>query len=543
MTAAEAEFDYVIIGAGSAGSVVANRLSADPQLRVLVLETGPDERVIHSRAPGAFVGLFGTDRTFPYVSDPEPAAAGRRIHVPQGRMPGGGSAINGMIYIRGDARDYDDWSAAGCTGWSYDEVLPYFRRSEQNVRLADGFHGVDGPLGVTDVPHRHAVSTGFVRAAQQAGLAYNHDFNGASQLGVGFFQVTQRDGERESTAAAFLRPALRARQNLALELNADVERIAVADGRANGVFWRRGGALRSATARRGVILSAGAIGSPRLLLLSGIGPAAQLAEWGIPVVHDLAGVGRNYQDHLQIPNYYSTREPISLLGQDKGLNAVRHLAQWALFRTGLLTSNVGEAGAFADTDGDGRADIQLHAFPVMVPDHERAPPPGHGITISPCDLRPKSRGQVMLRGADPRLPVRIIANALGDDADVASLVRGLRLARRIARAPALAALVERELLLPADDPGYAVLADYVRSYCKTVYHPAGTCRMGIDAGAVVDPGLAVRGLAGLHIVDASIMPAIPSGNTNAPTIMIAEKAADLLTGRAPPSVAPHWVAA
>lgn len=527
MTAAQVEsFDYIVVGAGSAGSVIASRLGEDPRTTVLVLEAGPSERILRTQAPGAFVPLIGTRRTWMYETEPEPAAAGRRLMVPQGRMPGGGSSINGMIYIRGQREDFDGWRDAGCDGWGFDDVLPYFVRAEGNDRLSDRYHGTEGPLQVTDVPNHHPLSAAFVRAGQEIGLSYNHDFNGARQDGVGYFQVNQHRGERASTARTYLRPALR-RGNIELVLSVEVDRVTIRGRRATGVAYRRGGRLHTVAARRGVILTAGTLATPKLLMLSGVGPVGHLREHGIDVVVDSPGVGANFQDHLQVFNYYSTREPISLLGQDRGLPMLWHGLAWALFRAGLVTSNVGESCCFADLDGDGRADVQIHAFPVLVGDVGREPPPGHGITISPCDLRPKSRGIVRLRSADPRDPILFNANALSAEEDVASLVRGLRLSRGIARAPSLSRLIDRELLLDGEQTDEQ-LAEYVRRYAKTVFHPVGTCRMGSDQLAVVDPALAVRGLDCLYVGDASVMPSIVSGNTNAAAIMIGERCADLV---------------
>ena len=526
------DYDYIVVGGGSAGCLLANRLSADPSQRVLLIEAGARDNSIFIRMPAGFSRVFGTHRMWDYQSEPQAGLGGRTAFVPQGRTLGGSGSMNGMIYIRGDRQDYDDWRDGGCSGWGYEDVLPWFRKSEGNQRLSDAYHGAAGPLKVIDTPYRHALNAAFVRSAQEIGLPFNHDFNGASQLGAGFYQITSFEGERGNTARFFLRPAM-GRPNLEVRTDLTAASVQFDGTRATGIECLESKGHHAAVAfraRREVILCAGGLGSAKILLQSGVGPGAQLQAVGVPQVKELAGVGRNYQDHLEVPVYGQTREPISLFGHDRGLSALRHGAQWVLFRSGLMTSNVVESGGFFDTDGDGRADIQFHVLPVLVGDADRAPPMVHGITLNPCQLAPKSRGELRLRSSDPLDLPWLDAGALADEDDVRVLREGVRLARRILAAPSLAALVSREIEpLPefAGDDDAAIDAR-VRHYAKTVYHPGGTCKMGTDAMAVVDPQLRVHGLQGLRVADVSVMPAIPRGNTNAGTIMIAERAADFI---------------
>ena len=526
---AQQVFDVVVVGAGSAGCVLAHRLVRAGR-RVLLLEAGPpdDDRFIHM--PATFVRVIGTERTWAYESEPQPAAAGRKMFVPQGRTLGGGSSVNAMVYVRGTPADYDGWEAQGCEGWGWRDVLPWFRKAEGNARFACELHGTNGPLKVSDTRFRHPLSLAFLRAAQQSGLAYNDDFNGAAQAGVGFYQTTTFEGRRASTAATYL-AAVRDDPKLTVVTGAHVLRVLTQDGAATGVVYRTGrngsGEEVVATARDEVILSAGALASPKLLLLSGIGPGAQLQALGLPVVKDLPGVGENFQDHLEVSVYGRTREPVSLLGNDRGLAALKHGLQWMMFGSGLLTSNVVESGGFVDTTGEGRPDLQFHVLPVLVGDVDRAPLAGHGLSINPCFLRPQSRGRVALRSADPMAPILFDGGYLQAQADVDTLVRGVKLARRILRAPALREVVSEELApSAADDMSDEALEAYVRERAKTVYHPSGTCRMGRDAMAVVDARMRVHGVARLRVCDASVMPSLVSGNTNAPTVMLAERCAD-----------------
>ncbi len=537
--ASGAEFDAIVVGGGSGGCVVTHRLVM-AGWRVLLLEAGPSDDHLFVRMPATFVRVIGTERTWIYESTEQPAANRRRMAVPQGRTLGGGSSVNAMVYIRGQAQDYDDWAAAGCHGWGWRDVLPWFRHAESNQRLSGDLHGTNGPLKVSDTRYRHPLSLAFVKAAQECGLDYNHDFNGRRQDGVGFYQTTTHEGERASTAATYL-AAVKGRPNLTVATGAQVHRIGIEGGRAVGVAWRDASGMHEARARREVVLSAGALASPKLLLLSGIGPADRLRALGITVQRDLAGVGGNFQDHLECSVYGRCIEPISLLGNDRGWTAFMHGLQWKLFRTGLLTSNVVESGGFVDTSGGGRPDIQFHVLPTLVGDVGRDPLPGHGLSINPCFLRPASRGSVRLASADPEAPATFDGGYLSAPEDVATLMRGVKLARRILRAPSLARIVSEELAPEAEeDVSDAVIEAHVRSHAKTVYHPAGTCRMGgdNDAGAVLTPELAVRGITGLRVADASAFPLLVSGNTNAPVVMLAERCAAAMLGQASPQPAP-----
>ncbi|QHF44151.1 GMC family oxidoreductase [Pseudomonas sp. S35] len=524
--------DYIVVGAGSAGCALSARLASAGK-QVLLLEAGPADNHPYIHIPGTFIRVHGTRRTWMYHTEPEPFVNQRQVYIPQGRTLGGGSSVNAMIYIRGQAQDYDHWEASGCPGWSWQDVLPVFRRCESNARLGGELHGQQGPLNVSDPRHHHALSRAFVKAAVEAGVPATDDFNGARQEGAGFYQTTTSHGRRASSAVSYLRP-LRNDPNLNVLTDTHVTELLFDGARVIGVQAAgRDGVARRFTARAEVIVSAGAIASPKLLMLSGIGPRCHLDEMGIVTRVDASGVGENFQDHLSASVYAQTRKPVSLLGHDRGLHALGHGLKYLANRSGLLSSNVVESGAFVDATGCGRPDVQFHVVPALVGDIDRLPPSGHGISINPCVLRPCSRGQLRLKSADPMQEVSLKANYLSDEYDLRTLVAGVKFARRILRAPALASVVHTMLLLPDhDDVPDEVLEDYVRSVAKTVFHPAGTCRMGTDAAAVVGPDLRVHGVQGLRVADASIMPTIVSGNTNAPSIMIGERCADFILGSA-----------
>lgn len=521
--------DYVVVGGGSSGCVMAYRLAMAGK-QVLLLEDGPADDSMFIHMPATFVKVIGTKRTVVYESDPQPGVNGRISYVPQGRTLGGGSSVNAMIYIRGQREDYDEWEQLGCHGWGWDKVLPAFRKAENNIRLSGEYHGTDGPFRVSDTRYRHPLSLAFVKAAQQCGLKYNDDFNGADQSGVGFYQTTTFDGQRGSTAATYL-AAVKSKPNLEVQTGCYVRKLVFdADKRVTGVEYKDAkGTIQTVTVKEEVVLCAGALSTPKILMLSGIGPSAELNKHGIKPLVVREQVGQNFQDHLEVGVYGRTREPVSLFGNDQGLKALKHGVQWTCFRTGLLSSNVVESGLFADTAGEGRPDIQFHVVPTLMGDVDRDPIEGHGFTLSPCFLRPKSRGSVRLRSANPEDTMQFDSGALSEQADVDALVRGVRLARKILRAPEMAKVIDHELKPSAEENiSDAALEAHVRSHAKTVYHPAGTCRMGSDEDAVVSPQLEVNGVKGVRIADASIMPTLVSGNTNAPVVMIAERCSDFI---------------
>jgi len=523
------EFDYVVVGGGSAGCVVASRLSENPRTKVCLIEAGKSgEGWIVNTPVATALMLPTTINNWAFETVPQPGLNGRRGYQPRGKALGGSSAINAMIYIRGHRWDYDHWASLGNAGWSYDKVLPYFRRAENNEELDGGYHGKGGPLNVaglrTDNPMPHL----FVEAARQCQLPVNNDFNGVEQEGVGFYQVTQKNGERWSTARAYIHPH-RSRPNLAVITQAAANRILISNRRTIGVQYRRGRETYEVRARGEVILASGVFGSPQLLMLSGIGPAAHLREFGLDVVHDLAGVGRNLQDHIDFVFAYNS-DSRDLFGISLGgiARLFREIGRYRKEARGMITSNFAEAGGFLKTDPRAKIpDVQLHFVVGKVIDHSRKKTLGHGYSCHVCLLRPKSRGFVELQSADPAAAPLIDPKFFDAPEDLDTMVNGFRLTKRILEAPALAPIRGRDVITESVETETQI-RDVLRNRADTVYHPVGTCRMGIDADAVVDPDLRVRGIDGLRVVDASIMPTLVGGNTNAPTIMIGEKAADLI---------------
>ena len=529
--------DYVIVGAGSAGCVLAARLTENPATRVLLLEAGPPDDASEIHIPAALNLLFKTTFDWDYQTVPQARAGDRAIYWPRGRTLGGSSSINAMVYIRGNRHDYDSWrDVYGCEGWGYADLLPYFLRSETNSRGASEYHGASGPLLVQDPRYRSAVTSAFVAAARNAGMAANDDFNGPRQDGAGFYQVTQRSGRRWSAADAYLHPAA-GRPNLTVRTDALVTGVVIEAGRATGVRYLLRGAEEMARAESEVILAAGAIGSPQLLMLSGVGPADHLASHGIGVLADSPGVGANLSDHPMVTAMWHT--PKTTGPWEKA--GPRNLARWRMMHSGPLTSNVAEAGGFSRTDPSLPApDLQWHAVPAPYVNFGLADPGIRALSLLITLVAPGSRGQIRLRSADPRHKPAIDPAYLSDGADLEPLVRGIQLAREIAAARPLARICATELAPGADVSAESELREFVRRDLGTIYHPVGTCAMGGDSrlavsriASVVDTELRVRGVDGLRVVDASVMPVVPRGNTNAPTIAIAERAADLISGRAP----------
>jgi choline dehydrogenase-like flavoprotein len=521
------KYDYVIVGAGSAGCVLANRLSADPGRSVCLIEAGPADRSALIHAPLGISAILPTRHVnWAFDTVPQPGLNGRIGYQPRGRTLGGSSSINAMIYMRGHRGDYDDWAALGNPGWSYDDVLPVFRKSERNERGADAYHGAEGELNVADLRSPNPVSFAFVEAAKSRGQRANPDFNGADQEGVGLYQVTQKDGRRCSAAVAFLHPVA-ARPNLKVLVECRALRLAVQGERATGVEVALGRHRETIEASREVILAAGTFASPQLLLLSGIGPRAEIERHGIALRHELPGVGEHLQDHVDyVLAYKSSSSDLLGLSLRGAWKLARAVLEYRSRHTGLITSNGAEAGGFVKTRlGLERPDVQLHFVIGALVDHARKLVTGHGMSCHACVLRPKSVGRVGLASADPSAPPRIDPGFLAEEDDLATLLAGFKLAREIMAADALARWREGEMHtegVSSDDQ----LAHILRQRADTIYHPVGTCRMGRDEAAVVDRELRVRGMQGLRVVDGSVMPALIGGNTNAPIMMIAERAAE-----------------
>lgn len=531
-------YDYIIVGAGSAGCVLANRLSADPSVRVCLIEAGKRDSSLMVRMPAGVGSLLKGENPYNWAFDTEPQThmGGRRLYWPRGRGWGGSSSINGMIYIRGHAADYDQWRQMGLTGWSYADVLPYFRKSESYERGADAFHGGDGPLRVSDSPLDGPLYHAFLEAGQQAGHRLTPDFNGADQEGVGPYQRTIHAGERWSASFGYLRPIAGQRDNLTIVSAGRVTRILVSKGRATGVevVEKKGGTPRTLEADREVLLCAGAVQSPQVLMLSGIGPADRLSKLGIDPVLDAPEIGENLQDHLDVTVVHEMTQKVSAYSRQAGLKKLGVGLQYLFSKSGAGADNFLQAGAFLKSrEGLDRPDLQLHLVNAAMIDHGRVDVKKDGFTVHACQLRPESRGRIGLRSADPFDAPSIDPNYLATEEDRRAMREAVKISREICAQPALSDLRGPEIM-----PGPAVTSDadidaFVRETGETIYHPVGTVRMGADDRAPLDGALRVRGIDGLRVVDASVMPTLIGGNTNAPTIMIAEKAADMILGRAP----------
>ncbi|MDN4163593.1 GMC family oxidoreductase [Nocardioides abyssi] len=526
-------FTYVVVGAGSAGAVVAARLTGDPAVSVLLLEAGGPADADEVAIPAAFANLFKTRWDWNYQTTEQKQLESRRAYWPRMKALGGCSSMNAMIYIRGNRADYDTWREAhGATGWGYDDVLPYFVRAEGNTRIGGPFHGQDGPLHVEDRRYTHPLTTAWVESAVAAGFKPTDDFNGAEQEGAGLYQVTCRKGRRWSTAKAYLEPAAD-RPNLTTRTGALAERVVVEGGRAVGVAYQHGGATRTAYVDAEVVLAGGAINSPQLLMLSGIGPGAHLREVGVDVVVDLPAVGQNLHDHPAVPLVFRTRGTTDLMDHNNLVQFARAKATG----TGPLTSNVGEGGGFWRSRDDLAApDLQVHVAPTGFYDNGLHEATARRVTVAPTLVHVASRGTLRLRSTDPRWHPEIDPGYFDDQADLDAMTAGVRrMLETVATGP-LAELVAGPGLPTmeawGDDPTDVQIVEHLRAYTQTLYHPVGTCAMGDDERAVVDPELRVRGVDGLRVADASVMPMVTRGNTNAPTIMIGERAADLLRGKA-----------
>ncbi|VTU25808.1 Choline dehydrogenase [Variovorax sp. SRS16] len=529
-------FDYIVVGAGSAGCVLAGRLSEDPGTRVLLLEAGPADRSLWIHLPiGYGKTMWSATYNWRFETDPDPNMNGRRIYWPRGKTLGGSSAINGLIYIRGQREDYDHWAALGNAGWGYEDVLPYFIKSEGNQRVGSAYHGVAGPLRVSDIAAKHELIEAFIDGAQQIGVPRTDDFNGAAQEGAGYYQLTTFKGWRCSTAKAYLVPA-RHRRNLRIETDAFAAGLVFEGRRAVGVRYRQGGEMKTARCNAEVLLAAGSIQSPQLLQLSGIGPRALLEARGVAVLHDLPGVGENLQDHLQIRLGYECTKPITTNDQlNSWVGQAKLGIEWLLHRTGPLAVGINQGGCFmrALKDAQGQPvaatpDIQFHVATLSADMAGGKVHPYSGFTFSVCQLRPESRGHIRIRSLDPFEPPEMQPNYLATELDRATTVAGVKAARAIANAPAMRPYVKREVKPGPDAGSDEELLAFCRDSGATIFHPTGTCRMGSDPLAVVDARLRVHGIGGLRVIDCSAMPTLVSGNTNAPAVMMAEKAVDMI---------------